>query len=61
MGCRLQVLTVYRNQKEVVKPFADFTLFIVGHGNADFSFCGRRTKLGEAGKWNADFNTIADY
>ena len=61
MGCRLQVWLLFRNRKKVGAPFADFTLFIVDNGNADFSFYGRRTELGEAGKWNADFNTVVGY
>ena len=36
----------YRNQKEVDEPNADFRLFIVGIGFANFNFCGHRTGLG---------------
>ena len=46
---------------EVGEPFADFTLFIVGNGNADFKFYECRTELGEVDKWNVDFNTVAGY
>ena len=54
MGCRLQVLTVCKIQMEVGAPNADFTLFIVGTGNADFALKFVRAQLSKNGRTSAD-------